>query len=114
LRVQIAQRHCDVPDDVLQRTEDLVEKLSKYEPHVGSAEVVYSEERHIKHIEVILHIDGAAPIVARADEREFRSALDKVLDKVTRMLKKHRGRRTDHQGPTLSEVSTDLSEASTE
>ena len=114
MRVQIAQRHCDVTDDVLQRSEDLVQKLNKYEPHVGTAEVVYSEEKHTKHIEVILHIDGAAPIVARAEEREFRSALDRVLDKLTRMLKKQRGRRTDHRAPKLSEVSTDLSEASTE
>ena len=114
MRVKIAQRHCDVPNDVLQRTEDLVQKLNKYEPHVGTAEVVYSEEKHTKHIEVILHIDGSPPIVARADERAFRSALDKVVDRLTRMLKKHRGRRTDHQGPKLSEVSADLSESSVE
>lgn len=107
MRVQIAQRHCDVPKSVLKRTEEQLEKLVRYEPRLGSAEVVYNEEKHARTVEVILHIDGNAPIIANADGGDFRSALDKVLGRVTRMLKEQRSRRRDHQAPKLSEAAAE-------
>lgn len=107
LRVQIATRQCDVSEEVLDRTHEQIGKLQKYDPRVGSAEVVFSEEKHSKKVEVILHIDGTAPIVANGSEPDFRSALDRTVDRVVRMLKKQRARHRDHQAPKLSEASVD-------
>jgi ribosomal subunit interface protein len=107
LKVQIAQRHCHVPKDVLDRTGEQLDKLTRYEPHVGNAEVIYSEEKKTKNVEVILHISGSAPIVAHAEEAGFRSALDRALERVTRMLKKHRSRRTDHKATKFSETTAE-------
>jgi ribosomal subunit interface protein len=104
LRVQIATRHCKISDEALLRTTEQIEKLERYEPLMSSAEVVYFEEKHAKNIEVILHISGTAPIVGGGEGTDFRTALDRVVERLGRMLKKQRGRRLDHQAPKLSDA----------
>ena len=103
MRVQITERHCSVPSDVLERTEEQVAALSKYSPRATSADVVYMEEKLDKVVEVIVHIDGGEPVVARGQDGEFRNALDQVVGRIGRMLRKQRERRTDHQAPAAWE-----------
>ena len=101
MRVQITARHTSVSDALLRRTEEQINKLSRYDPRIASAEVIYTEEKRLRKAEVVLHIDGAEPIVAQAEESEFRSALDKATDRVTRMLKRERQQHRDHRAPPL-------------
>ena len=103
MRVQFTERHCSVPEEVLERTRTQVEALAKYQARATAADVVYSEEKHSKQVEVIIHIDGAEPVVGRGDGPEFRTAVDRVVDRLRRMLRKQRERRRDHQAPPLSD-----------
>ena len=100
MRVQITERHCRVPRDVTERAETRVASLAKYSPRASHAEVVFTEENVDRVVEVIMHVDGGEPIVARAEDAEFRAALDKVVDKLGRRLRKQRERRKDHQAPS--------------
>ena len=77
--------------------------LSKYSPRASAADVVYTEEKLDKLIEVIIHIDGGEPVVATGRGAEFRSALDQVIERASRMLRRQRERRTDHKGPARRE-----------
>ena len=97
MRVQITARHCSVPDALLRCTEAQINKLNRYDQRIASAEVTYTEEKRSRKAEVVLHIDGTEPIV----EPEFRSALDKAIDRVTRMLKRERQQHRDHWAPPL-------------
>ena len=103
MRVQITARHCNVPDALLNRTEEHIQKLSRYDSRISSAEVIYTEEKRSRTAEVVVHIDRGEPVVARAEEREFRSALDKAIDRITRMLKRERQQHRDHRAPPLPE-----------
>jgi ribosomal subunit interface protein len=103
LRVQIAARHCDVPDSVRRRTEEQIGRLAKYDPRVGAAEVVYEEEKRTKKVEVVLSVDRSEPVVARGEGEEFRTALDKAVDRLSRMLKRQRDQAKSHQAPRISE-----------
>ena len=103
LRVQIAARHCEVPSDVMEKTEELVSSLSKYSPRASSAEVVYTEEKLTKTAEIIMHIDGGEPLIARGEGSEFRTALDQTIERMSRQLRRQRERRTDHKAPPLGE-----------
>jgi ribosomal subunit interface protein len=89
-----------VPRDTLERAEKRLGSLSKYHPRATSAEVVFSEERASRNVEIIVHVDGTEPIMASVQDTEFRSALDKVLDRLARRLRKQRERRTNHQAPS--------------
>jgi len=106
LRVQIAARHCDIPDSVRRRTEEQIIKLGKYDPRVGGAEVVFEEEKRTRRVEVILSVNGGPPVVAHGEGEEFRTALDKVIDRLSRILKRQRAQVTNHQAPRRSESVT--------
>lgn len=99
VRVQITERHCEVPLEVRERAETDVASLDKYSPRATSAEVVFMEEKLDRIVEVIVHVDGEEPVVARAEDTEFRAALDKVVDRLSRRLTRQRELRKDHQAP---------------
>jgi ribosomal subunit interface protein len=103
VRVQITGRHCEVPADVRERTESQVASLSKYSPRASAADVGYTEEKLDKLVEVIVHIDGGEPVVAHGRDPEFRTALDQVIERASRMLRKQRELRTDHHAPPRRE-----------
>ncbi len=103
MRVQTTARHCDVPDDVIDRTQELAEALVKYEPRASAAEVVFEEEKLTRRVEIRMRIDGAEPVIAHGEGSEFRTALDRAVDHARRRLRKSRQRRTDHQAPPLAE-----------
>lgn len=103
MRVQITARHCEVPSDVTERTEQQVAALSKYSPKASAADVIFMEEKLTKVVEIIVHIDGGEPVVARGEGTEFRVALDQMVDRVSRRLRRQRERRTDHKAPPLGE-----------
>lgn len=102
MRVKIAARHCDISDPLRERAESQMQRLTKYHPRVTGADVVFTEEKRDRHVEVILSVDRGEPVVARADGREFRSALDKVVDRLSRMLRRAREAEKDHQAAPLS------------
>lgn len=88
-----------MPAEVLELTEAQVASLSKYSPRATLADVVYTEEKLDKSVEIIIHVDGGQPVIAQGRDTEFRTALDKVVERASRMLRKQRERRTDHQAP---------------
>ena len=106
MRISITERRCDIPKRVRDRTESVVQGLSKFEERATSAEVVYSDEKNAKKVEIIVHIDGAPHVVARGEGDGFRAALDRAIDRTKRMLKEQREQRRDHQAPPLSETMT--------
>ena len=103
MRIQITERHCNVPSNVLERTEEQLAALEKYDPRASSADVVYEEEKHVKKTEIIVHIDGVEPVIASGQAPEFRTSLDQALDRLRRQLRKQRKRRREHQAPPTSE-----------
>jgi hypothetical protein len=76
MRLQISTRHCDVPDSVRERVEERVPKLKKYDPRLAAAEVIFTEERHMKRVEGILSTDR----------------LGRALRRRRSQIRKHKGR----------------------
>lgn len=106
MRLQIAARHCDVPQTIRTRAERQALKLSRYDPRLTAAEIVFEVEKHTKRVEGIFSLDGQEPVVTKGEGTEFRAALDQMLDRAGRMLKRQREQHRDHQGPKLSEAAS--------
>lgn len=106
MRVQIAQRHCDVPEPIRERVRSRIERLVRYDSRLSRAEVVFEEERHRKKVEAILSVDRDEPVVARAEADEYRAAVDRLVDKLARILRKRSTQRRDHQARPLKEVAS--------
>ena len=107
MRIQITARHCDIPDAVRRRAETRIGKLVRYQPRLGSADIVFEEERHLRKAEGVLQVDGASPVVARGEDQDFRGALDKMVDRLQRILREQRARHTDHQAHTPPKLAAD-------
>lgn len=103
MRIQVAARHCEIPDSVRKRTEEQIARLAKHDPRVAAADVVYEEEKRVRRVEVILSIDRGEPVVAKGEGEEFRTALDKVVDRLSRILRRQREQARTHQGSKRSE-----------
>jgi len=103
VRVQITARHCEISDSVRARAESQMQRLTKYDSRVSAAEVIFDEEKHSRKVEAIMSVDGGAAVVAHANDRDFRAALDKVVDRLSKQLRRTRDRIVDHQGPALAE-----------
>lgn len=106
MRVQIAARHCDVPDPVKTRAEQQALKLSRYDPRLTAAEIIFEVEKHHKRVEGIFTLDRLEPVVTTGEGSEFRAALDQMLDRAGRMLRRQREQHRDHQGPKLSDAAS--------
>lgn len=109
MRIQITTRHCAVEDDVRDRAEELVGKLTRFDPRVSAAEIVFTEEGRTRRAEGILHIDGKDHTVAHGDADNFLSALDLMYDRLAKILRRSRDRDRDHQGPSHAERVLDAS-----
>jgi ribosomal subunit interface protein len=102
MRVKIAARRCEVPESIRDRTEEQLGKLSKYEPRLSGAEVMFEMEKRQKRVEAVLKVDRDEPVIAGGEGDEFRDALDQMVDRLSRMLKRRRAQRRDHQGRSIS------------
>lgn len=97
MKVRIVSRHGDVPEAVVRRAKQLMEKLSKYDSRLTEAEVILEEQKRTKRVEAILHLDRVDHIVAKAEGDEFLGALDQLVSRLRRQLRDGRNRATDHQ-----------------
>lgn len=104
MEVRITSRHTDLSDPLRERAEELISKLTKYEPRLSAAEVVFIEEKRSVRVEGLLHIDRKDPVVATGEAEEFRSALDQLVARLTTQLRRKHSRVVDHQAPKLSEA----------
>lgn len=99
MRIQIAARRCEVPTPVRDRTEEQLGKLSRYEPRLSGAEVVFETEKHLKKVEAVLKVDREEPVVAGGEGAEFRAAVDQMVDRLSRMLRRRRSQKKDYHRP---------------
>jgi ribosomal subunit interface protein len=104
MRIQIAARHCEVPDSVRSRTEEQLGKLSRYDPRLSGAEVVFEVEKHLKKVDAILKVEREEPVVAGGEGTEFREAVDQMVDRLSRMLRRRRKLRKDRQQSGAPEI----------
>lgn len=102
MRVQITARHCHVSDQLRERTEELARKLQKFEPRLSAAEIVFEEERHQRNVEGILSVDRADPVVAHGEGDDFSGALDQLMDRLSKILRRRRSQVRDHQARSMA------------
>lgn len=104
MEVRITSRHTTLPEALRVRTEELLSKLAKYDARVSVVEVVFDEEKNIKKMEGILHIDRSEPIVATGEGDEFTEALSQLNDRLASQLRKLHSQTKDHRAPPLTEA----------
>jgi ribosomal subunit interface protein len=104
MRVQTVTRRCEVPGSVLERAEARFQRLTRFDPALASAEVVFAEEKHRKRVEGILSLHGEEPAVAKAEEDTFHAAVELVADRLEKILRRRRSHLRNHQAPRAADI----------
>ncbi len=101
MNIQITTRHeSHISDDTKTFIEDEVRGLTKFYDKITSAHVVCDRETHKNGqedtIELDLSVDGTT-LSAKATEENLGKALDAVVEKMTRQLKKKNEKVKEHK-----------------
>lgn len=97
MKVIVSARDYDLTETLRELVERRCERLARYEPKAKRAEVHISGEGSGCRADAQVSIDGSGGVHASAVAPDPRSALDQMVQKLARQLRKNHSRRRDHK-----------------
>ena len=91
MQITITARHCEIPDDLRERASELVERAAKLAHRPQHTEVVFDDDHQQKVVELRMYLPRGQTHIAAAEADDFRSALDRVVEKLRSQLAKKGG-----------------------
>jgi putative sigma-54 modulation protein len=89
MQVIVNGRHIDVTDALRNYAESKVKKIEKYLPDTTEAVVTLSVQKYRHNAEILIKVNGLL-IQAEEETGEMYSAIDKVMDKIERQVKRYK------------------------
>jgi putative sigma-54 modulation protein len=108
MRVSVTFRHMDNSDALRKYAEDKIGRLNKYVYNPVDASVVLSVEKHRQIAEVVINAEKTT-IKGREATDNMYSAIDMVMEKIEKQIKKHKERLVSHK-PDNIRVPADIVE----
>lgn len=97
MQYSVTFRHMEPSDTLKEYSHDKLLRLEKYLDAVIDAEVVMTVEKFRHKAEVLISSDGLK-IKAEEETEDMYSAIDMVVDKLEKQIKRHREKLKDHKG----------------
>ena len=88
MQTTITSRHGDIPAELKERAEQVLERLAKRATRPTSAHITFDTGAPGASAEIVLNAARGAVHVAKAEADDHRSALDQALGKLQRQLDK--------------------------
>ncbi|UCF38947.1 MAG: HPF/RaiA family ribosome-associated protein, partial [Acidobacteriota bacterium] len=82
-----------ISDELKRRANRMLDKLAKIASRPQSAEVIFDEDHGAKTVEIVFVLPRGQTKFARAESDDFRTALDRAVDKIRNQLQKETHRR---------------------
>jgi len=101
--ISMTARHFELNDSLREHVQGRFSRLDRYNQRTSRVTITLTEEKRQKRVEAIAAVDGDVDIHAEAVAEDFRTAVNRVSDKLVRQLKRRHERRRDHQEPRLNE-----------
>ena len=95
MQLSVTGHHVDLTDSLHNYVEDKIERLERHFDNVTNIHVVLSVEKLRHKAEATIHISGA-DVFANSEEDDMYVAIDSLIDKLDRQIKKHKEKQTDH------------------
>jgi putative sigma-54 modulation protein len=91
MQINITAKGVAVPPDLKEIAERKIEKLEKLLRRIDTVEIICSRERQWRVVEIMINANG---VLVRGEDRaiDIRSAIDSLLDKLERRIKKSRSK----------------------
>ncbi len=96
--IDVTSRHHNVSDRTRDYATDKAGKLLRFHNRISRIEIVMDSHKDEREVEIIVHVDNGHIFVAREKAHGFEAALDPLVSKMERQLKKDNQRRKHHKG----------------
>jgi putative sigma-54 modulation protein len=95
MQINITAKGVVVPPDLKEVAEKKIEKLGKLLRKIDTVDIICSRERQWRVVEIMINANG---VLVRGEDRaiDIRSAIDSLLDKLERRIKKSRSKMVEH------------------
>jgi ribosomal subunit interface protein len=88
VQITVTARHCEIPDDVRTRAEEVAEKLARHAHRPKRMEIVFDDDHQRHVVELKMWLPRGQTLIATAEESDFRTALDRAAEKLRSQLEK--------------------------
>jgi len=95
MQLTITGHHIDVTPALKQKVESKLSKLERHFDHLTDIHCILTVEKLEHKAEATVHLSGGT-IHADATEDDMYAAVDGLVDKLARQVKKHKEKLTDH------------------
>jgi putative sigma-54 modulation protein len=95
MQINLSGHHVDLTTPLREYVNNKMERLERHFDQVTDIHVVLGVEKLRHKAEATMHISGG-DIFANAVEENMYAAIDSLVDKLDRQLKKHKEKITDH------------------
>jgi putative sigma-54 modulation protein len=97
MQISITGHHLDVTDSLKSYVETKFQKLERHFDHVTDVHVILGVEKLNQKAEATVHISGAK-LFAEDHQEDMYAAIDNLVDKLDRQVKKHKEKISNHRG----------------
>ncbi len=113
MQISLTGHHMDITDSLRHHVDSKFERLERHFDNVTNVHVILSVEKLRQKAEATLHVNGA-DVFADCTEEDMYAAIDGLVDKVDRQVKKLKEKQTRHRGPGTKGLDLAEPEASAE
>lgn len=96
MNTQISGHNIDVTPALREFTEKKLNKLKKHQDYITNIHITFNVDKLVQIAEGQVLVPGQA-IHAKAEAEEMYHAVDILIDKLVRQLKKYREKQTEHR-----------------
>ena len=96
MHIKIDGRHVEVTESMHDYVETKMAKLERHFDHLVHVHVVLAVEKQRQKAEANIHVAGN-DIHAESEDETIYAAIDSMVDKLDRQIKKHKEKLTDHR-----------------
>ncbi len=100
MQINLTGHHVDVTAALRSYVESKFERLERHFDHVTNVHVILSVEKLRQKAEATLHLNGA-DVFADCVEEDMYAAIDGLVDKLDRQVKKHKEKHTNHRNGAI-------------
>lgn len=96
--IEVTSRHQQVSEGTREHATSKAGKLLRFHNRISRIQIVIDRRKDDWEVESIVHVDSGHTFVAKEDGSSFKAALDTLIEKIGRQLKKDNERRKHHKG----------------
>ncbi|MCU0766592.1 MAG: ribosome-associated translation inhibitor RaiA [Gammaproteobacteria bacterium] len=96
MQINLTGHHVEITDALRQYVQSKIERLERHFDSVTNVHVVLSVEKLQQKAEATMHMSGA-DVFADSVHEDMYAAIDSLVDKLDRQVKKHKEKLKDHR-----------------